>query len=162
MGAGDRATAPAKPATSTTRAASTAIPAPVTVPPTAYASPAANRLVIVDFVTKNVANLLNDSDTAAQTNARNNLTAATSTAGGRRRRRFCSSTRWRMNNAFSPKLAPKANSSLRQRLNMAIVTARVADAAQNVALSATTIQLINDSAEPVVLWGLKAAQPQCR
>jgi len=154
------ATGPAAPTTSTTRAASTAIAAPVTVPPQAYTSPAANRAVIVNFVTLNVTNLLNDSDTAAQTNARNNLTAATSTAGAPASPTFLFEYAMALNNAFTPKLAPKANSSVRQRLNMAIVTARVAYAAQNVALQATTIQLINDPAEPVVLWGLKAAQPQ--
>jgi hypothetical protein len=65
-----------------------------------------------------------------------------------------------LNNAFISHLGPKANSSVRQRLNIGIVAARVAYASQNVALQQTTILLINDPAEPVVLWGLKAAQPQ--
>jgi adenosyl cobinamide kinase/adenosyl cobinamide phosphate guanylyltransferase len=143
-----------------TRPASTAVAAPVTVPPAAYTAPAANRPVIVNFVTLNVTNLLNDSDTNAQTNARNNLTAATTTAGAPASPAFLFEYAMALNNAFITHLGPKANSTVRQRLNIGIVTARVAYASQNVALQQTTILLINDPAEPVVLWGLKAAQPQ--
>jgi hypothetical protein len=157
---GATGTSAAAPSTAATRPVSTAIPAPVTVPPSAYTAPAANRAVIVDFVNKNVTNLLNDTDTAAQTNARNNLTAATSTAGAPASPTFLFEYGMALNNEFLPKLGPKSSLSVRQRLNIAIVTARVAYASSNVALQLTTIQLINDPAEPVMLWGLKAAQPQ--
>jgi len=152
--------APTAAPSATTRPSTPAIAAPVTVPPDAYANPAAQRAVIVDFVTKNVTNLLNDSDTTAQTNSRNNLTAATSTAGAPASPAFLFEYGMALNNAFISHLGPKANSSVRQRLNIGIVAARVAYASQNVALQQTTILLIQDPAEPVVLWGLKAAQPQ--
>jgi hypothetical protein len=157
---GATGTPTAAPSTATTRPASTAVAAPVTVPPQAYASPAANRAAIVNFVTLNVTNLLNDSDSTAQTNSRNNLTAATSTAGAPASPAFLFEYGMALNNAFITHLGPKANSSVRQRLNIGIVSARVAYASQNVALQQTTILLIDDPAEPVVLWGLKAAQPQ--
>jgi hypothetical protein len=132
----------------------------VTVAQSAYADPGANRAVIVDFVTRNLTNLMNDTDTAAQTNARNNMTAATMTAGAPASPAFLFEYAKALNDAFLPKLDPKANATIRQRLNIAIVTARVAYMAENVALQATTVKLINDPAEPVMLWGLKAAQKQ--
>lgn len=151
----------ASPATSATLPTKTpAVAAPVTVPASAYASPAANKAVILNFVTLNVTNLLNDTDPAVQTNARNNLTAATSTAGAPASPAFLYEYATALNNVFIEKLAPKANASVRQRLNVGIVTARVAYASQNLSLQQTTLMLINDPAEPVVLWGLKAAQPQ--
>jgi hypothetical protein len=137
-----------------------AVPAPVTVPQAAYTDPGANRAVIVDFVTRNLTNLMNDADTPAQTNARNNLSAATVTSGAPASPTFLFEYGKALNDAFVPKLEPKANATLRQRLNIAIVTAKVAYVADNVTLQATTIKLINDPAEPVVLWGLKAAQKQ--
>jgi hypothetical protein len=149
------------PSTATTRPATVpAVAAPVTVPPVAYTSPAANRAVIANFVKLNVTNLLNDSNTAAQTNARNNLTAATSTAGAPASPAFLFEYGMALNDAFLPHLGPKADSSVRQRLNIGIVAARVAYASQNLTLQQTTLMLMADPAEPVVLWGLKAAQPQ--
>ena len=137
-----------------------AVAAPVTVPQTAYGDPGGNKAVIVDFVTRNLTNLMNDADTAAQTNARNNLSAATITAGAPASPTFLFEYGKALNDAFVPKLEPKANATVRQRLNIAIVTAKVAYVADNVTLQATTIKLINDPAEPVMLWGLKAAQKQ--
>src|SRR4051794_23196218 len=71
--------APAAPAPKATAPA--AVSAPVTVAHEAYDDPAGKSAVIVDFVTRNLTNLMNDADTAAQTSARNNLSAATMTAG---------------------------------------------------------------------------------
>jgi hypothetical protein len=65
-----------------------------------------------------------------------------------------------LNSAFTASLAPNLKPTLRQRLNAAIVVARVAAVAQNAALEPITLQLLNDPAEPVVMWALKAAQPQ--
>lgn len=139
---------------------SAAISAPVTVPQAAYADPTGNIPVIKDFVTRNLTNLMLDAETAAQTNARNNLTAATMTAGAPASPAFLFEYGRQLNDAFVPKLDPKNNATIRQRLNIAIITAKVAYVADNVTLQATTIKLINDPAEPVMLWGLKAAQKQ--
>lgn len=137
-----------------------AVSAPVTVAQAAYTDPAGNRAVIVDFVMRNLQNLMNDTDPAVQTNARNNLSAATMTAGAPASPAFLFEYGMALNNAFLPKLDPKANATLRQRLNIAIVTARVAYVAENVTLQATTIKLMSDATEPVALWGIKAAQKQ--
>jgi hypothetical protein len=153
--AAPRPAAPAAPA-----APPPAVSAPVTVPQAAYADPGGNKPVIVDFVTRNLTNLMNDADPAAQTNARNNLSAATMTAGAPASPTFLFEYGKALNDAFGPKLETKANATVRQRLNIAIVTAKVAYVADNVTLQATTIKLINDPAEPVMLWGLKAAQKQ--
>jgi adenosyl cobinamide kinase/adenosyl cobinamide phosphate guanylyltransferase len=137
-----------------------AVSAPVTVAQAAYTDPGGNKAIIVDFVTRNLTNLMNDADTAAQTNARNNLSAATLPAGAPASPTFLFEYGKALNDAFGPKLEAKANATLRQRLNIAIVTAKVAYVADNVTLQATTLKLINDPAEPVMLWGLKAAQKQ--
>jgi hypothetical protein len=153
------ATAPTPP---TPPPASTAVSAPVTVGQEAYADPSGKHLVIVDFITRNLTNLLNDGDAAAQGNARNNLTVAAVNLvnGAPPSPTFMLEYGKELNNAFLLKLDAKANATLRQRLNIAIVTARVAYVTENVTLVPTTIKLINDPAEPVMLWGLKAAQKQ--
>src|SRR5690606_22426831 len=48
--------------------------------------------------------------------------------------------------------------SIRARLNAAIVTARVADAANNYHLANAVIRFINDESIPVALWGVKASE----
>jgi hypothetical protein len=61
------------------------------------------------------------------------------------------------------KLSDKANKpTVHQRLNIAIVTARFAYQAGTLstAVQQTTTALLNDPAEPVALWALRAAQPQ--
>jgi hypothetical protein len=153
-GAGVTPTAPATPTPAP------AVSAPVTVAHEAYEDPGGKKAVIVDFVTRNLTNLMNDADTTAQTNARSNMTAATMTAGAPASPTFLFEYGRALNDAFLPKLDPKANATIRQRLNIAIVTAKVAYVAENVTLQTTTIKLINDPTEPVMLWGLKAAQKQ--
>src|SRR5258706_5674804 len=137
---------PAAPAPKATAPA--AVAAPVTVPQSAYADPGGSKAVIVDFITRNLTNLMNDADTAAQTNARNNLAAATMTAGAPASPAFLFEYAKALNDAFLTKLDAKANTTIRQRLNIAIVTAKGAYVADNVALQATTTKLINDPAEP--------------
>lgn len=48
--------------------------------------------------------------------------------------------------------------SLQTRLNAAIVTARVAEKANNIRLKPAAIQFMADSSDPIVLWGVKAAK----
>src|SRR5205085_2577218 len=51
-----------------------------------------------------------------------------------------------------------SNPQMRVRLNAAIVTARVAERADNSRLADAAVAFINDKSEPVALWGLKAAR----
>jgi hypothetical protein len=133
-------------------------PAPVTIPQEAYAT--VNVAAINAFVTPNVANLLNDGDPAGQTKSRDALAQAVNFQGQPASPTFLLEYARAINNAFLPKLDAKAKASIRQRLNMGIVTARVATVAQNAGLQLTTVRLLEDAAEPVVLWGLKASTPQ--
>src|SRR6266700_3251834 len=113
-----------------------AVPAPVTVAQEAYADPTGKHAVIVDFVTQNVTNLMNDGNSAAQSAARNNLISAAVNLvnGAAPSPAFMLDYGKALNDTFLPKLDPKANSTVRQRLNIAIVTARVAWVADNVTL----------------------------
>jgi hypothetical protein len=134
----------------------------VTIPPAAYTSPAGNIAAITAFVTPNVANLLNDGDPGGQTKSRDNMIAATMQAGAPASPAFLFEYGRALNAAFVPALTPKAGAphlSLRGRLNIGIVVARVAAAADNTALAQSATLLVNDPAEPVILWGLKAAKP---
>jgi hypothetical protein len=137
-------------------------PAPVTIPPAAYTSPQSNVAAITAFVTPNVANLLNDQDPGGQTKSRDNLIAATLQAGAPASPGFLFEYGRALNGAFVPVLTSKAGApqlSLRGRLNVGIVVARVAAAAENITLAPSATLLVNDPAEPVILWGLKAAKP---
>jgi hypothetical protein len=138
-------------------------PAPVTIQPTtAYTNPggAAEQAAIDNFCQLNVADLTNDARPDWQSKARENLSAATMQAGAPAAPAFMFAYGKSLNNAMLPKLAAAVKPTLRQRLNIAIVTAKVATAANNATLQEVTIRLINDPAEPVLLWALKAAQPQ--
>jgi hypothetical protein len=144
-----------------TAPAATAAPAaPVTIPPQAYANPAGSKDIIDDFVARNVANLLNDGDPAARSRSRDNLSAATMTAGTAASPAFLFEYGRSLNTALAQRLNAASKPTLLQRLNAAIVVAKVAYVAQNAALEPVTLQLINDPAEPVLMWALKAAQPQ--
>jgi hypothetical protein len=138
-----------------------AVPASVTVPQNEYISPSSNG--IDAFVKPNVQNLLNDSNLTAQQKARDNLVLAATPAGAPASPAFHFAYGTALNNAFSAALKNKP--TLRQRLNMAIVAAKVAWAAQaanagNITLQQTIQILVNDPAEPVVLWALRAAQAE--
>jgi len=134
----------------TTRVAGVA--APVTLPPAVYTSPGANAAAIDNFVKLNVQNLLNDTDPAGQAKARENLVLATQQAGGLASPEFLFEYGRAINNTLSPKLSgANANQlSLRQRMNMAILVAKVARDAQNATLQETTKKLLMDPTEPVV------------
>jgi hypothetical protein len=164
-GTGAATAAPGKTGTGGTAAPTTtsnpaAPAAPVTVPQDAYTKPGDNRKLIVDFVKANVDNLLNDADAAAQGKSRENLVAATLPGGVEASPEFLYEYARALNDALQPRLNPANKPSLRQRLNAAIVAARVAYVAKNPMLQEATVLLLKDPAEPIVLWGLKAAQPQ--
>jgi hypothetical protein len=150
--------APVNGGTGSATAATPAPPAPVTPTTAAYSNP--SRAAIDPFVDPNVANLLNDGDPAASAHSRDNLTAATMVAGAPATPAFLLAYGQSLNASLTAHLAPANKPTLRQRLNAAIVVARVAAVAQNAALEPVTVQLLNDPAEPVVMWALKAAQPQ--
>jgi hypothetical protein len=158
-GAAGAATPPKPAAPAPAPVAPPSPPAPVTVPIAAYSAPGSQLPAIEDFVGKNVSNLLNDADPAGQAKSRDNLIAATQTAGVPASPAFLFEYGRILNGAFLPKLSAKPAPSLRQRLNIAIVTARVADAAGNITLVPTATAIVKDSAEPVILWGLRAAKP---
>jgi hypothetical protein len=134
-------------------------PAPVTPSQNAYASPGASKAEIDAFVKANVENLVNEGDPVAQGRSRENLAQATMTQGAPASPEFLFEYGRSLNSGLSAKLDPKNKVGLRGRLNIAIVAARVAYIAQNITLQETAIKLINDPAEPVVLWGIKTAQP---
>jgi hypothetical protein len=136
----------------------TAVPPVVTVPQNEYITP--SEAGIRPFVDANVTNLLVDSDPALQTKSRDNLLAAANPGGAAAQPAFLFTYGKLLDNAFGPHLKPAAKASLRQRLNIAIVAARVSAVADNSALQSTTLTLLQDPADPVVLWALRAAQPQ--
>ena len=144
----------------TTPTPAPAVAAPVTISPATYANPGGGRAEIDNFINLNVQNLLNDGNVEAQGKAREVLVTATTTAGAPASPQFMFDYAASLNNAFSAKLGGKNKLSVRQRLNVAIVAAKVAYVANNTALRPTTELLLKDEAEPVVLWGIKAAQPQ--
>lgn len=131
--------------------------APLTLPKEAYNTPGASKAIIDDFIKKNVEQLLNDKDTAAQSKSRDVLYLATMTGGQPGSAEFLFEYAKALNNEVSGKLDPKTR-SIRQRLNIAIITSRVAAVAQNGALADTGLKLVKDPAEPVMLWGVKACQ----
>jgi hypothetical protein len=139
-----------------------AVQAPATPTPGAYADPDKNKADIENFVKLNLQNLFNDSNVDAQSKARENLIQATQPAGAPASPNFMFLYGQSLNSALSAKLAPSAKATLRQRLNVAIVTARFAYQAGAISttIQPTTIALLKDPAEPVVFWALKAAQPQ--
>jgi len=128
--------------------------------PGVYANPNGARREIDGFIARGAASLFNAADPSAQTRARKMLEdacfekPATPASAA-----FLFEYSQAINAAFSPKVDPRAKAPLRDRLNVAIVTARVAAVGQNSALAPTVQKLIEDPTEPVVLWGLKAAQP---
>jgi hypothetical protein len=134
--------------------------APVTVAQPAYTAPAANKASIDDFVDKNIACLLNDGDQVNQQKSRDNLSIAPAPQGQPAAPAFLFEYARSVNAALTAQLAPAKKPTLRQRLNAAIVVARIAAVAQNAAMEPITVQLLNDPAEPVVMWALKAAQPE--
>lgn len=136
----------------------TPVPPVVTVPQNEYISP--TEAGIKPFVDANVNNLLVDSDPALQAKSRDNLVAAAQPSGVAAQPQFLLTYGRLLDNAFAPHLKPAAKASLRQRLNMAIVAARVSAVAENSTLQSTTLTLLQDPSDPVVLWALRAAQPQ--
>jgi hypothetical protein len=134
--------------------------APVTLPQSEYTTP--TPLVINNFVNLNVANLTNDADPAGQAKSRENLSSAVFFQGAPASPAFLLVYSNSVNTAVVAKLNPKNKPSLRQRLNIAIVVARVATVSNNGSLQQATTLLINDPAEPVVLWGMKAATGQVK
>lgn len=134
------------------------VPVVVTIPAGEYPAPTAAG--IKPFVDSNVNNLLVDSDPTLQAKSRENIVAAASPNGAAAQPAFLFEYCKQLDAGFAPHLAPTAKASIRQRLNIAIVCARVAEVADNSALQSTTLLLLDDKAEPVVLWALRAAQPQ--
>jgi hypothetical protein len=143
-----------------TTAPAPAVAAPVTISPAAYGDPDKGRAEIDNFVKLNLENLLNDGNADAQSKAREVMTTATMAAGAPASPTFLFNYGQSLNNAFSAKLATPKKLTIRQRLNLAVVTAKVAYMANNITLQQTTMTLLKDESEPVVLWGLRAAQPQ--
>jgi hypothetical protein len=137
-----------------------AVPAPITISAGTYTNPSGGRAEIDKFVALNLQNLLNDSNTDAQAKARENLLNATLQAGAPASPEFLFAYGSSLNNAFTKQLTPQNKLTIRQRLNIAIVSAKFAYVANNITLVPTTQALLKDPAEPVVLWALKAAQPQ--
>jgi hypothetical protein len=133
--------------------------APVTPSQNAYQNPGASKAEIDAFVKANVENLANENDPVAQGRSRENLSQATITQGAPASPEFLFEYGRSLNAGLVAKLDPKKQPGLRTRLNIAIVAARVAYVAQNITLQEVAIKLINDPAEPVVLWGIKTAQP---
>jgi len=137
-----------------------AVSAPVRPSPAAYSNPQGAQKELDAFVGQNLQNLLNDTNPDAQAKARDNLIQATQQSGAAASPQFLFEYGQALNNAFSAKLTPANKLSVRQRLNLAIVAAKFAYSADNITLQQTTLALLKDPAEPVVLWALKAAQPQ--
>jgi hypothetical protein len=135
-------------------------PAPVTIPQQVYTSPM--PAAITAFITPNMANLTNDADPVGQAKSRDNLTAAVFYQGAPASPAFLFAYASALDTAATAALAPAKKPTMRQRLNIAIVVAKVATVAQNASLATSTTILINDPAEPVVLWGLKAATAQVK
>lgn len=131
---------------------------PVTVPAAAQTTP--SPAALAPFIDPNVAKLLDDKDPAGSARARENLSAGTMVNGQPGSPAFLLTYGQVLNNALVKALAPANKPTLRQRLNAAIVVSRVATVSQNASLEPITLQLLNDPAEPVVMWALKAAQPQ--
>jgi hypothetical protein len=134
------------------------VPVVVTIPPAEYTAP--TTAGIKPFVESNVTNLLVDADPALQAKARDNLVQAASPNATPASPAFLFEYGKQLDAAFLPHLAPAVKASLRQRLNIAIVSAKVAAVADNSALQSSTLWLLDDKSEPVVLWALRAAQPQ--
>lgn len=137
-----------------------AVSAPVRPSANAYTNPQASQKELDAFVAQNLQNLLNDTNPEAQAKARDNLKEATQQSGAPASPTFLLEYGQALNNAFLAKLTPQNKLTVRQRLNIAIVAAKFAYSADNITLQDTTKALLKDPAEPVVLWGLKAAQPQ--
>jgi hypothetical protein len=148
-----------QPTTPPAPAPTSSAPAPVTPSQTAYTNPGGSKSEIDAFVKANVENLVNEADPVAQGRSRENLAQATMTQGAPALPEFLFEYGRSLNAALVAKLDPKVKAGLRARLNIAIVAARVAYIAQNITLQEVAIKLINDPAEPVVLWGIKTAQP---
>jgi len=124
----------------------------------AYTDPAARRADIKIFVEGYVQRLLNDADPVNQANAREELARATMEKGQPAQPAFLFEYAKLVNDALLPPLKG-GKASMRQKLNIAIVTSRVAYVAENAALTPVAMELINDQHEPIVLWGIKAAGP---
>jgi hypothetical protein len=112
------------------------------------------------FCTAKVAALMTDAEPVQQGNSRNNLTAATTQAGSPAPPTFQLPYAQALNAALVAQLGPAKKASLRKRLNAAIVAAKVSAVGQTAGLQQVTILLMSDPAEPVLMWALKAAQPQ--
>lgn len=151
---------PAPDPAATLPAITPAVNAPITISGTTYSNPTGGRAEIDKFVELNLQNLLNDSNTEAQAKARDYLDKATQTGGQPASPAFLFEYGQSLNNAFTETLTPNHKLSVRQRLNIAIVAAKFAWQANNITLQQTTLTLLKDPAEPIVIWALKAAQPQ--
>ena len=132
--------------------------AQIPLPAVAYADPTANRAAIKTYVDGYVERLLNDADPVNQANAREELSRATMEKGQPAQPAFLFEYAKLVNDALLPPLKG-GKASMRQKLNIAIVTSRVAYVAENSALTPVAMELINDQHEPIVLWGIKAAGP---
>src|SRR6185436_4592395 len=130
----------------------------VTIPQEAYADPGPQRAGMKNFVDTYVGRLVNDADPVNQSVAREELSKAVLEKGQPAQPPFLYEYAKMLNDALVAHLN-KGNASMRQRLNIAIVSQRVASVAQNTALSDTVMKLVNDKDEAVVMWGIKAAGP---
>jgi hypothetical protein len=133
-----------------------------TLAPSVYENPTGERPKIDAFVSSLVINLVNDKDQVAQSKARDALISALYPKGAAQppaQPAFMFEYGRALDAALSARLAPNLKPTLRQRLNIAIVAARAAAALGNDRLAPTVILLLNDPAEPIVLWGMKAAAP---
>jgi hypothetical protein len=153
------ATGGATPGGATAAPATPALPA-VSIPPEAYVDSGARAADIRKFIDTYVERLVNDADPVNQGIAREELSKAAYEKGQPAQPPFLYDYAKALNTALSQKLG--GNASMRQRLNIAIVTYRVTSVAENVALMDTVLKLVNDKDEPVVLWGIKAAGPVIR
>ena len=124
----------------------------------------AHRQTIDQFVNDNIKKLSGE-DAGAQGDARDALvgaavlsgTAALAGGGGQQPSPAYLDA---YTQALDRALTPLANHpDMRVRLNAAIVTAKVADKANNDRLANAAIKFMNDKQPAVALWGVKAARP---
>jgi len=139
----------------------------VNIPAVEYTGPTESG--IAPFVTQNVKCLMLDNEPEIRRKAREYLIAAAYPGNPQASPDFLKIYDKVLDAEFVKRLAPAAKPTLTQRLNIAVVVHRVASAPDpngqagvNAALQPTTLLLINDPAEPVVMWGLRGAAPQMR
>jgi hypothetical protein len=140
------------------RADAAARSAPLVVPTDVKSKPvltAADRATVDQFLAGQLATLTNlKAKPAAQQAARDKLVAQVSGTGGSPA--YLDAYAQSLSRQLLPLLKDK-NVTLRMRLNLAIVAERIASKSGNAAMMDAAVALMDDKAEPVAMWGAKAA-----